>query len=60
MCRSVDNFNFVEVPVHQLFSIWISNMNPNTVVTKSVNTQVCTNSLKIMQYQFKVQISENK
>ena len=54
MCRSVDNF--VEVPVHQLFSIWISNTNPNTVVTKSVNTQVCTNSLKIMQYQFKVQI----
>ena len=58
MCRSVDNF--VEVPVHQLFSFRLSNTNPNTVVTKSVNTQVCTNSLKIMQYQFKVQISENK
>ena len=58
MCRSVDNF--VEVPVHQLFSFPLSNTNPNTVVTKSVNTQVCTNSLKIMQYQFKVQISENK
>ena len=58
MYRSVDNF--VEVPVHQLFSFRLSNTNPNTVVTKSVNTQVCTNSLKIMQYQFKVQISENK
>ena len=57
MCRSVDNF--VEVPVHQLFSIWISNTNPNTVVTKSVNTQVCTTNLKIMQYQFKVQIFKN-
>jgi hypothetical protein len=54
MYRSVDNF--VEVPVHQLFSFRLSNTNPNTVVTKSVNTQVCTNSLKIMQYQFKVQI----
>jgi len=54
MYRSVDNF--VEVPVHQLFSFGLSNTNPNTVVTKSVNTQVCTNSLKIMQYQFKDQI----
>ena len=54
MYRSVDNF--VEVPVHQLFSFRLSNTNPNTVVTKSVNTQVCTNSLKIMQYQFKDQI----
>ena len=56
MYRSVDNF--VEVPVHQLFSfrLLVSNTNPNTVVTKSVNTQVCTNSLKIMQYQFKDQI----
>jgi hypothetical protein len=57
MCRSVDNF--AEVPVHQLFAIKISNTNPNTVVTKSVNTQVCTTNLKIMQYQFKVQIFKN-